>query len=331
MLRTFEMFAGYGGGSFALDLAGIPYICIGYSEIDKHAIKTFERNHYKWSGRIPTSHYSKKITPKNYGDCREINPDDIEDFDLLMAGFPCQDCSIAGNRDLSKGKTMLINDVFRIAKAKKPKYIVLENVKGLLSINNGKLWDNIRYTLKNLGYGVAHKVLNSKDYGIPQNRERIWIVCKLGGFDFMEFQFPEKEKLKITVNDILEDDVDENYILQYHQVEHQGLDKITPERDLIIQPRSDEGLRISRKICPTLYHEMRGWTDGLHNTFIIFDGNSWRVFTEKEVFRLMGFTKDQIQIINTKKDYKIAGNGWDINLVSKIFKNLFKKSNKVIK
>jgi len=304
MLKTFEMFAGYGGGSFALDLAGIPFECVGYSEIDKHAIKTYKINHPKI---------------KNYGDSRNINPNEIPDFDLLMAGFPCQDCSIAGNRDLSKGRTMLINDVFRIAKVKKPKYLVLENVKGLLSMQ--PLWDNIRYTLNNLGYGVSYKVLNSSDYGIPQNRERIWIVCKFGGFEFMEFQFPHKEKLKLTVNDILEKDVADRYILEHHQLEKWGID-IFPERNWIIQPRSDEGLRISRDICPTLYHEMRGWTEGLWNTFIIFDGKSWRVFTEKEVFRLMGFMKDQIKIKGEKKDYKIAGNGWDINIASKIFKNL---------
>ena len=319
-LKIFEMFAGYGGTSFALNKAGIPFDCVGYSEIDKHAIKTYENNHYKWTGRIPAPNYSNKIIPKNYGDCRDINAEELLDFDLLTAGFPCQDCSIAGNRDLSKGRTMLINDVFRIVKVKKPKYIVLENVKGLLTMQ--PLWDNIRHTLKNLGYGVTYQVLNSSDYGIPQNRERVWIVCKLGGFEFMEFQFPYKEKLKIKVNDILEDDVEERYILEHHQLKKRGIDDVTPERDLIIQPRSDEGLRISRNICPTLYHEMRGWTEGLYNTFIIFDGKSWRVFTEKEVFRLMGFMKDQIKITKTKRDYKIAGNGWDINIASKIFKKL---------
>ena len=309
ILKTFEMFAGYGGGSFALDLAGIPYVCVGYSEINNHAIKTYKMNHPK---------------TKNYGDSRKINPDKIEDFDLMMAGFPCQDCSIAGNRDLSKGRTMLINDVFRIVKVKKPKYIVLENVKGLLSMK--ELWDSIRHTLKKLGYGVSYKVLNSSDYGIPQNRERIWIVCKLGGWKFMEFQFPEKEKLKITVKDILEKDVEERYILEYHQVAKWKIGEITPQRNIIIQPRSDEGLRISRDICPTLYHEMRGWTEGLYNTFIVFDGYGWRVFTEKEVFRLMGFMKDQIKLSKQKQDYKIAGNGWDINLASKILKNLLKVS-----
>jgi DNA-cytosine methyltransferase len=200
------MFSGFGGAEFALRKANIEYECVGYSEIDKNAIKCYDQN---FSG------------VKNYGDCSKIDPEQIPDFDLLTGGFPCQDVSLAGNRDLSKGRTNLYLEVLRIAKSKKPTYLLLENVKGLLSMetDEGMLVDKIIRDLKSIGYGVAWKVLNTKEYGIPQNRERIWFVCKYGGWEFMEFMFPEKVKLTILLADILEQEPDQKYYLKPHQVE----------------------------------------------------------------------------------------------------------------
>ncbi len=168
-IKIFEMFAGYGGASFALKKAEIPFECVGVSEIDKHAMQCYTQNHKGY----------------HYGDCTKIDPKEIPDFDLLTGGFPCQDVSVAGDRDLSKGRTNLYLEILRIAKEKKPKFVVLENVKGLLSmeVNHRKLVHKIVADLQKIGYGVAWKVLNSKEHGIPQNRERVWFVCKLGGWD----------------------------------------------------------------------------------------------------------------------------------------------------
>ncbi len=143
---------------------------------------------------------------------------------MLTGGFPCQDVSIAGKRKLEKGRTNLYLEIIRIAKAKKPKYMLLENVKGLLSmeINERSLVNKIVADLQKIGYGVCWKVLNSKDYGIPQNRERIWFVCKLGGWDFAEFQFPQKRELKMCLQDVLEPekDIDGKYYLSEKQTKH---------------------------------------------------------------------------------------------------------------
>lgn len=222
MIKIFEMFSGYGGASFGLKKANIPFECIGISEIDKYAIQCFNNN-------FPNI--------KNHGDCKKINPSELPDFDLLTGGFPCQDVSIAGNRDLSRGRTNLYLEILRIVREKKPKYILLENVKGLLSmeIDEIKLVHKIVRDLKNIGYGVCYKVLNSKNYGIPQNRERIWFVCKLDGWDFMEFQFPEKEKLKIFVKDILEKDVDKKYYLSEKMIKAfiERSDKNVPQPNLL--------------------------------------------------------------------------------------------------
>lgn len=212
-IKLLELFSGYGGASWGLKKAGISFELVGHSEIDKYAIQIFEQNFPEAKG-------------KNFGDCKSIDTSKLPDFDLLTGGFPCQDVSNAGKRDLTKGRTNLYIEILRIARDKKPKYIVLENVKGLLSMDlneDGKaqnlLINKIVRDIKSIGYGVIYKVLNSKDYGIPQNRERVWFVCKLGGWEFMEFLFPEKEKLTIFVKDILEQDVDKKYFLSQKMLE----------------------------------------------------------------------------------------------------------------
>jgi DNA (cytosine-5)-methyltransferase 1 len=143
-------------------------VCVGYSEIDKYAIKVYERN---FNGHT------------NYGDATKINPKELPDFDLLVGGFPCQAFSIAGKRkgfDDTRGT--LFFDIARILAEKKPKHLVLENVKGLLSHDQGRTFQTILGVLSDLGYRVEWQVLNSKDFGVPQNRERIIIVGHLGGF-----------------------------------------------------------------------------------------------------------------------------------------------------
>lgn len=153
-------------GYDVLPTGGIAPLCIGYSEIDKYAIQVYEK-HFKH---------------KNYGDATKINPRELPDFDLLVGGFPCQAFSIAGKRkgfDDTRGT--LFFDIARILAEKKPRLVVLENVKGLLSHNGGKTFETILRVLTDLGYFVEWQVLNSKNFGVPQNRERVFIVGYLGG------------------------------------------------------------------------------------------------------------------------------------------------------
>lgn len=142
--------------------------CVGFSEIDKYAIKIYE------------SHFKEHT---NYGDATRIVPESLPDFDLLVGGFPCQAFSIAGKRlgfDDTRGT--LFFDIARILKVKRPRMFLLENVKGLLSHDNGRTFKTIITTLAELGYGVEWQVLNSKNFGVPQNRERVFIVGHLGDF-----------------------------------------------------------------------------------------------------------------------------------------------------
>ena len=154
--------------------------CVGYSEIDKYAIQIYQ------------SHFPEH---KNYGNAATINASELPDFDLLVGGFPCQAFSIAGKRrgfDDTRGT--LFFDIARILKEKRPRNFILENVKGLLSHNGGATFKTIISTLTELGYCVEWQVLNAKNFGVPQNRERVFIVGHLGGI-------PERKVFPITGND----------------------------------------------------------------------------------------------------------------------------------
>jgi len=402
MIKLFEMFAGYGGASFSLKKAEIPFECVGYSEIDKFAIQCYEQNH----------------EGKNFGDCSKVNPKDLPDFDLLTGGFPCQSFSVAG-KGLGELDTRgtLFNEIIRIAEVKKPTWMLLENVKGLTNKNHRKTFEKILSELDRIGYVVKWKVLNSKEYGIPQNRERVFFVCFRKGMDTMKFSFPEKKELEIFLKDLLEEEVDEKYYLSDKQIaklkEYIGKkNKINEEvmncigtcfgrsgsskeecesyartnkalmlgnltRYKMKSERSieykDEGVswgltggndvgilqldvsQIKREGQPRVYKNVRRTlntaqggghtplildiynnklkkdivptlTEPHHNNLRLLYKFRLRKITPTECFRLMGFLDDKISLeglSNTQK-YKLAGNGWDINLVSNLFKQMFK-------
>jgi len=141
--------------------------CIGFSEIDKHAVSIYQK------------HFPEH---KNYGDITKINAEELPNFDLLVGGFPCQAFSIAGKRggfDDTRGT--LFFDLARILKAKQPRLFVFENVKGLLSHDEGRTFRTIISTLDELGYDLQWQVLNSKNHRVPQNRERVFIIGHLRG------------------------------------------------------------------------------------------------------------------------------------------------------
>ena len=167
-IKVFSMFSGIGGFEVGLQNSNLEHELIGYSEIDKYAIEIFER-HFEGV--------------KNYGNATNIQGDELPDFDLLVGGFPCQAFSVAGlQRGFDDTRGTLFFDIARICSEKRPRYLVLENVKGLLSHDNGKTFQTILRVLTDMGYRVEWQVLNSKDWGVPQNRERIFIIGYLRGF-----------------------------------------------------------------------------------------------------------------------------------------------------
>lgn len=236
-MKILELFSGYGTASFALKrLAeqGIieNYECVGYSDIDKYANQCFKQNHC-------TNDTEDKL---RLGDVKLVNPNELEDFDLLTGGFPCQAFSVAGKGlgELDPRGT-LFYEIIRIAEVKKPKYMLLENVKGLTYKKFKSTFDKILSELDRIGYNVYWKVLNSKDYGIPQSRARVWFVCFRKDIDKMTFNFPEPVELKIFVKDILEEEVDEKYFLNEEQIKR-----------LIQKPRSFNERFCKTECSPTL-------------------------------------------------------------------------------
>ena len=206
MLRVFEAFAGYGSQSIALRNLGIEHEVVAISEIDKYAIKAYEAIHG------PTN---------NLGDICKIDPKDIPNHDLFTYSFPCQDLSVAGKQaGLGKGtRSGLLYECEKIIEAKKPKYLLLENVKNLVGKKFKPEFDKWLEYLEGLGYTNYWKVLNAKDYGVPQNRERVFVVSILG--DHKPYKFADKIPLDKCIADILEDEVDEKYYINksFHLVD----------------------------------------------------------------------------------------------------------------
>ena len=168
-IRFFDMFAGIGGFRSGLEAVG-GYECIGHCEIDKYANQAYNAI-YEPKGEL------------YFEDAKTINPNDLPDIDLICAGFPCQSFSVAGKRlgfaDDTRGT--LFFEVARIAEAKRPAYLLLENVPGLLSHDGGRTLDAIFSTLTELGYDLEWCVHNSANFGVPQQRRRLYIVASLGG------------------------------------------------------------------------------------------------------------------------------------------------------
>ncbi len=166
-LKILSLFSGIAGFELGIKQAiGDRAEFVGFSEIDKYAI----------------SIYQKHFNHKNYGNITKINPSELPDFDLIVGGFPCQSFSIAGKRGgFEDTRGTLFFNIAEIARVKKPRLLLLENVKGLMSHNEGNTFATIISTLDELGYDCQWQVLNSKNFGVPQNRERVFIIGHLRG------------------------------------------------------------------------------------------------------------------------------------------------------
>lgn len=201
-LRLIELFAGIGSQTQALTNIGVPHTVVGISEIDKYAIQSYKAMH----GEVT-----------NFGDIREIKS--LPDADLWTYSFPCQDISVAGKgAGIKEGtRSGLLFEVERLLitaseNGNLPKYLLLENVKNLVSKKFKADFDRWLYFLSSLGYTNYWQILNAKDYGIPQNRERVFCVSIRG--EHKPFKFPEKRELKLRLRDMIDEVVDEKYYLK---------------------------------------------------------------------------------------------------------------------
>lgn len=311
-IKVFEAFTGYGGASYGLKKSDIPFEVVGFSENDKFAIEIFKLNHPNIN---------------NYGDITKIEPYNLPDFDLFTGGFPCQPFSSAG---LGKGELdirgTLFYDIIRICEVKRPKHILLENVKGLITRRHKETFEKIQEELKELGYSIDWKLLNTKDYGIPQNRQRVWIYGYLGELpDFFTIE-PEKEELKYKFKDFLDEEPEEYLFLNEKQIAR-----------LIELHKLD--FNVNEPLCLDIYNK-KIRHDGTCITITEPHHNSLRVvhppkdgkfivrkLSIKEHYRLMGFDDGEFNFGNQSYQQlcKRAGNGWDVSLVGKIINKIFQQ------
>jgi len=193
-IKVFSMFSGVGGFELGFQQANLQTQVVGFCEIDKYASQILETKF-------------KEI--KNYGDATTIDETKLPNFDILVGGFPCQPFSMAGKRKgFDEARGTLFFDVARILAHKKPRNFILENVKGLLSHNKGKTFKTILGILSDLGYIVEWELLNSKNYGVPQSRERVYIVGHLRGqsqpkvFSFRKSTEKSNQKPKLLTKNL---------------------------------------------------------------------------------------------------------------------------------
>ena len=275
---------------------GTTPLCVGYSEIDKYAVQIYQ------------SHFPEH---KNYGDITKINATELPDFDLFVGGFPCQAFSIAGKRggfDDTRGT--LFFDCARILKEKRPRNFILENVKGLLSHDNGNTFKTIIATLVELGYCVEWQVLNAKNFGVPQNRERVFIVGHLGGI-------PERKVFPIGK------DGGEVIELQRHTA-----NTLTARYEPAQATGTyiGESKRDAQKIVP--YADGRKGRSSMHAHRVPEIGNekqSIRRLTPLECERLMGYPDGWTEGVSDTQRYKTLGNGIVSNVVAEVVKRIIDK------
>ncbi|MBA5248962.1 MAG: DNA cytosine methyltransferase [Gammaproteobacteria bacterium] len=309
-----DLFAGIGG--FHLAASNLGGKCVFASEFDERARITYQENFLKHNRDL---FYSGNFE----GDITRVDEKKIPDFDFLFAGFPCQPFSVAGYRqgfDDKNGRGNLFFDIVRILKEKKPKAIILENVKNLKTHDKGNTIKVIYNELQKLGYKVTDKVLNAMEYGnVPQNRERIFIVGFLEQQVADNFSFPEKIKLTKTIRSCLSKKVDKKYYYNDKPL-YEKLKDTVVRKDTVYQWRRKYVRENKSNVCPTLTANMGM---GGHNVPIILDEKGIRKLTPKECANFQGYPKDYIlpNMIDSSL-YKQFGNSICVPLVERIVNSI---------
>lgn len=350
-MKVLSLFSGLGAFEKALTRQNIKYELINYCEIDKYASRAYSLIH-------------NEPEEKNLGDITKINKKGLAYFDLMTWGFPCTDISIAGKQEGfidqngNKTRSGLYYEGLEILKEKKPKYSIIENVKNLTSKKFKKQFDLILKDLENEGYNNYWQVLNAKDYGIPQNRERVIIVSIRKDIDDGKFEFSKSFDNGLRLKDLLEDEVDEKFYLSEKVTERlinicnqEKMHKPTfidadTEFSPTVTTRIANGGNWETYIIKGCSARTRNYLDkpqqleirkdGLSNSIttvqkdsMIFDGCRIRKYTPLECFRLMGFDDQDYYIckenkISDSQLYKMAGNSIVVNVLEYIFIKLIK-------
>ncbi len=303
-----DIFSGCGGIHLALENAGAT--CVFTSEINKYAQQVLSAN---FSGKIS-------------GDITKINETDIPAHDVLCAGFPCQSFSLCGNKlGFEDTRGTLFFEVLRIAKYHKPKVLLLENVKGLLSHDKGNTFKTIINSLKEIGYNVFYKVLNAIYFGVPQKRERVFIIGIRNDIK-KEFVFPIGELTNKKLKDIKENNVDSSHFLSEARNEKIKQNRITKKGGFgyhLIHP-DDYVFTLLREKYEFNLIEDNTPPINLDKRKNKINSENIRRLTPTEYGRLQGFPDDFKMPISNKQKYYMFGNSVAIPVVSAIFGEIIK-------
>lgn len=296
-----ELFAGIGGIGLGFKQAG--FNIIWANEIDRNAITTY------------ISNFNHTVINM---DIKLIDTDTVPDVDILTGGFPCQAFSIAGYQNgFDDDRGNIFFEILRFIRAKKPKVIFLENVKNLHSHNKGHTYKVIYESLTELEYHIKTAILNTYKYSnIPQNRERIYIVCFKDKRNFERFNFPTEHKTLLKIQNLLSEKVEEEFY--YDNFKHIDiLRKEMTDEDSIYQWRRIYARKNKSYLCPTLTANMGM---GGHNVPLIKQNERIRKLTPRECARFQGFPEDFILPSKLTKSslYKQIGNSVSIPVIQKI-------------
>lgn len=318
-LKVLSLFSGIGAFERGLSNLNINYELVGYSEFDKFASKSYSLIH----------NVKEEL---NLGDINKINEHKLSNFDLMTYGFPCQAFSAQGKKlgfeDPEKGN--LFFESMRIAKEKKPKYMIAENVKGLVGHDKGKTFQTILKTLEWLGYSNYYKVLNSVNFNTPQSRERIFIVSIRKDIDNEKFQFPEGCITSKKVKDILD-------INEKRKTVKESLKPYMEEKYFKHIYKSDNGTKKLFDGCAEGYFKssfssnrifsVEGTSPTLttKNDAVYYEINGH--LNQRERFALQGFSKTDADLllqnnIPIGEIDKMSGNSITVNVIEKILQSL---------
>jgi len=328
-IKSIDLFAGIGGIRMGFDRAfGKNIETVFVCEWDRFAQKTYKENF--------------RDTFEIAGDITEIKENEIPEFDICLAGFPCQAFSIAGTGgngrkgfdDDFKGRNRgnLFLDVVRICEYHKPKVIFCENVKGLYMHDRGRTFTVIRNAFRDLGYQVFFKVLNSKDFGVPQNRERVYIVAFRDDLNLGEFKFPEPVNRKVSIRDILQDaPVPSKYYLsdvyvktlKAHKARH-----ASKGNGFGYEIRDLDGIA-GTIVCGGMGRERNLIIDHREHSMIPvthikgeINKEDIRKMTPREWARLQGFPDDFVLPLADTHLYKQFGNSVTVNVIEAIARQI---------
>lgn len=291
-MKTISLFSGIGGLDKGFEDNGFDIVWA--NDFDKYAVETYKANY---------------DNPIIYGDINKIRLEDIPKADVIIGGFPCQPFSMMGEKmgfDDARGTLF-----FRIAEiikyqtenGNKPRVVVLENVRNLRTHDHGNTFKVIKSILeKDLGYAVFDSILNSADYGVPQTRNRTYIICFAN--EEAQFSFPEKTELALTLQDLLETDVDDKYFLS-----ERIIPTILSNGTGGYKAKSEIDLKIARPLCATMAKMHRACQDNY-----VTQNGKIRKLTPRECARLQGFSDSFVIPVSDAQAYKQFGNAVTVNV-----------------